>query len=55
MPDASGALALSARTVNSIVEDLVRPSQDVARVIGAVAVGDLSERMAAGGTPAVPG
>ncbi len=50
VPDASGALALSARTVNSIVEDLVRPSQDVARVIGAVAVGDLSERMSAGGT-----
>jgi hypothetical protein len=45
LPDAGGALAVSAQAVTGIVEDLVRPSKEVARVIGAVAASDLTARM----------
>ena len=34
------------RSVNTLIADLVRPTIDTARVIGAVAKGDLSQTMA---------
>src|SRR5216683_5114245 len=42
---ASGAWAESVESVNSLIGDLVQPSTEVARVIGAVAKGDLSQTM----------
>ena len=44
MPKASGLSAVDA--VNTLVSDLVQPTTEVARVIGAVAKGDLSQSMA---------
>ncbi|MDE2489685.1 MAG: HAMP domain-containing protein, partial [Elusimicrobia bacterium] len=41
-----GAWAESADRLNALIEDLVRPTTEVARVIGAVARGDLSQRIA---------
>src|SRR5579871_450504 len=41
----SGAWAESVESVNSLIGDLVQPSTEVARVIGAVAKGDLSQTM----------
>ena len=43
---ASGAWAESIDSVNSLIDDLVRPTTEVARVIVAVADGDLSQKMA---------
>jgi HAMP domain-containing protein/CheY-like chemotaxis protein/GAF domain-containing protein len=43
---ASGAWADCVEAVNSMVTDLVQPNTEVARVIGAVAKGDLSQTMA---------
>src|SRR6202046_4369072 len=42
----SGAWADCINSVNSLIGDLVQPSTEVARVIGAVAKGDLSQTMA---------
>src|SRR5206468_1374956 len=44
--DVSGAWADSIGVVNTLVEDLVHPTRETARVIGAVAQGDLSQTMA---------
>src|SRR5437764_13560475 len=41
-----GDWAASANAVNSLIDDLVRPTTEVARVIEAVAEGDLSQHMA---------
>ncbi|HTU79622.1 MAG TPA: HAMP domain-containing protein, partial [Solirubrobacteraceae bacterium] len=43
---ADGAWATSIDSVNALIDDLVRPTTEVARVIGAVAEGDLSQKMA---------
>jgi signal transduction histidine kinase/HAMP domain-containing protein/CheY-like chemotaxis protein len=50
---AGGAWATSIESLNSLIDDLVRPTTEVARVIGAVADGDLSQKMALkiGGQP----
>jgi signal transduction histidine kinase/HAMP domain-containing protein/CheY-like chemotaxis protein len=42
----AGGWARSVRSVNSMIDDLVRPTHEVARVIAAVADGDLSQHMA---------
>jgi HAMP domain-containing protein len=41
----TGAWAECVESVNSLIEDLVQPSTEVARVIGGVAKGDLSQTM----------
>ncbi len=43
---ADGAWATSVDSVNGLIDDLVRPTTEVARVIVAVAAGDLSQKMA---------
>jgi HAMP domain-containing protein/signal transduction histidine kinase/CheY-like chemotaxis protein len=43
--DVSGAWADAVHSVNELVSDLVRPTIETARVIGAVAQGDLSQSM----------
>ena len=42
---AAGAWAASVNSVNTLIGDLVQPTSEVARVIGAVARGDLSQSM----------
>ncbi len=42
---ASGSWESSVRSVNELIEDMVQPTAEVARVIGAVAKGDLSQTM----------
>jgi CheY-like chemotaxis protein/signal transduction histidine kinase/HAMP domain-containing protein len=42
----SGTWAATVDAVNGIIEDLARPTTEVARVIDAVAAGDLSQKMA---------
>src|SRR6202051_4144185 len=42
----TGSWTESVESVNSLIGDLVQPSTEVARVIGAVAKGDLSQTMA---------
>src|SRR5438445_548670 len=44
--DVSGAWAESIASVNALIGDLVHPTSETARVIGAVAQGDLSQTMA---------
>ena len=44
--EVDGAWADSIRSVNALVSDLVHPTSETARVIGAVAKGDLSQTMA---------
>src|SRR6516225_5823548 len=44
--DVSGSWAASINSVNDLIEDLVHPTSETARVIGAVAQGDLSQNMA---------
>src|SRR5207245_10670351 len=44
--DARGGWATWVGSVNDLVENLVRPTSEMARVIGAVAKGDLSQTMA---------
>jgi signal transduction histidine kinase/HAMP domain-containing protein/CheY-like chemotaxis protein len=53
LADARGAWATSVESVNALIDDLVRPTTEVARVIVAVAEGDLSQKMALkiGGQP----
>jgi HAMP domain-containing protein/signal transduction histidine kinase/CheY-like chemotaxis protein len=53
LPDAGGAWTTSVDSLNSLIDDLVRPTTEVARVIVAVADGDLSQKMALkiGGQP----
>ena len=46
LPVASGFWRDSVESVNSLIDDLVHPTSEVARVIGAVAQGDLSKSMA---------
>ncbi len=46
MPGATGSWAIYIDSVNNLVGDLVHPTSEVARVIGAVARGDLSQTMA---------
>ena len=46
VPNASGFWRDSVESINSLIDDLVHPTTEVARVIGAVAQGDLSKRMA---------
>jgi methyl-accepting chemotaxis protein len=41
-----GSWAASVNSVNTLIADLVQPTSEVARVIGAVAKGDLSQTMA---------
>src|SRR5690242_8915645 len=40
-----GSWASCVNSVNSLISDLVQPSTEIARVIGAVAQGDLSQKM----------
>ena len=46
MTDASNSWADAMRSVNEMIGDLVHPTSEMARVIGAVAKGDLSKTMA---------
>ncbi len=46
LPSASGEWLACIDSVNTLVIDLVQPNTEVARVIGAVAKGDLSQAMA---------
>ncbi|HXD41009.1 MAG TPA: HAMP domain-containing protein, partial [Ramlibacter sp.] len=46
VPNASGFWRDCAESINSLIADLVHPTSEVARVIGAVAQGDLSKSMA---------
>ena len=46
LPGLYGEWAESIESVNSLIDDLVRPTTEVARVITAVAAGDLSQKMA---------
>ncbi|HET9733068.1 MAG TPA: HAMP domain-containing protein, partial [Acidimicrobiales bacterium] len=41
-----GAWRASAEAINALIDDLVRPTNEVARVLGAVADGDLTQKMA---------
>jgi HAMP domain-containing protein/signal transduction histidine kinase/DNA-binding response OmpR family regulator len=43
LPNATGAWAENVDTVNGLIGDLVQPTSEMARVIGAVAKGDLSQ------------
>src|ERR1700691_43467 len=45
LPGAVGDWALKVDSINTLIDDLVRPTVDVARTIGAVAKGDLSQSM----------
>ena len=45
VPGAVGGWADQADSLNTLVDDLVRPSADIARTIGAVAKGDLGQAM----------
>jgi HAMP domain-containing protein/CheY-like chemotaxis protein/signal transduction histidine kinase len=45
MPTAAGAWGSMIESVNALVDDMARPTADMARVIGAVANGDLSQMM----------
>jgi HAMP domain-containing protein/signal transduction histidine kinase/CheY-like chemotaxis protein len=46
LPGLYGEWAESIESVNALIDDLVRPTTEVARVITAVAAGDLSQKMA---------
>src|SRR6266481_237484 len=46
LPNASKGWAAKIESVNTLVDDLVHPTNDAARVFGAVAKGDLSQVMA---------
>src|SRR5205823_689107 len=45
LPAASGSWSVIPEAVNSLVSDLVQPTNEISRVIGAVAKGDLSRTM----------
>ena len=44
-PGAVGAWAAQIDSLNTLIDDLVRPTTDIARTIGAVAKGDLGQQM----------
>src|SRR5579872_376866 len=46
LPDSQGSWAVTVNAINRLIEDLARPTTEVARVITAVAEGDLSQKMA---------
>src|ERR671937_1921568 len=46
MPGVGGGWATTLAGLNALIDDLVRPTTEVARVIDAVAQGDLSQKMA---------
>jgi len=46
LPNARGFWAASVDSINSLIDDLVYPTSEVGRVIGAVAQGDLAKSMA---------
>jgi HAMP domain-containing protein/CheY-like chemotaxis protein/signal transduction histidine kinase len=46
VPEVVGGWATIISSVNTLIDDLVRPTTEMARVIGAVAKGDLSQTMA---------
>jgi HAMP domain-containing protein/CheY-like chemotaxis protein/signal transduction histidine kinase len=46
IPSVTGGWATIVNSVNTLIDDLVRPTTEMARVIGAVAKGDLSQTMA---------
>ncbi|MDQ4024914.1 MAG: methyl-accepting chemotaxis protein, partial [Actinomycetota bacterium] len=46
LPGAAGAWETSVDSINSLIDDLVRPTTEVGRVLNAVAEGDLSQKMA---------
>ena len=50
-----GSWAESVQSVNSMIDDLVRPTIEVSRVLDAVADGDLSQKMSLKGQAAVEG
>ena len=45
LPGAVGGWAIKVESINTLIDDLVRPTADVARTIGAVAKGDLEQSM----------
>src|SRR5687767_12646198 len=45
LPNATGSWAASVDVVNTLIGDMVQPTAEMARVIGAVAKGDLSQTM----------
>ena len=45
LPGAVGDWAAEAQAINTLIDDLVRPTTEIARTIGAVAKGDLAESM----------
>src|SRR6478752_492231 len=45
LPAAQGSWAASVEAVNTLIADMVHPTAEMARVIGAVAKGDLSQTM----------
>src|SRR4051812_17811042 len=45
LANASGAWAANIETINTLIADMVQPTAEMARVIGAVARGDLSQTM----------
>jgi methyl-accepting chemotaxis protein len=45
LPTATGSWATSVNTVNDLITDMMHPTAEMARVIGAVAKGDLSQTM----------
>ncbi|MFO0919098.1 MAG: hypothetical protein U0872_12385 [Planctomycetaceae bacterium] len=45
LPQAAGSWGLKMQSINTLIDDLVRPTTEVARTIGAVAKGDLSQAM----------
>ncbi len=46
LPAAAGGWATNVQSINMLIDDLVRPTTEIARTIGAVAKGDLSQSMA---------
>jgi HAMP domain-containing protein/CheY-like chemotaxis protein/signal transduction histidine kinase len=46
VPNMVGGWATTIQSVNTLIDDLVRPTAEMSRVIGAVAKGDLSQTMA---------
>ncbi|MEC4723058.1 HAMP domain-containing protein [Noviherbaspirillum sp. CPCC 100848] len=46
LPSVAGGWATIVKSVNTLIDDLVHPTTEMARVIGAVAKGDLSQTMA---------
>ena len=45
LPGAIGGWAVEVDSINTLIDDLVRPTTDIARTIGAVAKGDLGQSM----------